>query len=227
MKFSSEQNTAGGKAKSVAVTLLALTISTLNPVELRAQVTPDEPEGQILIERLRQGGLVMFFRHADTIGMPCDSLYRIGQREGQRNISDDGKEQSRQIGQVLAALEIPIQEPVLAGPVFRARDTAEIAFGVERVEITDSLLADDYAGSRGVRWVVAEHRRLFATPPASGLNRILVGHRGPAMMSIDGQVRRSGFPEGAAIVMQPRDGRAEVLGVISFVPPPNPGMESC
>ncbi len=197
------------------------------PLELHAQLTPEEPEGQALIERMRQGGLVVFFRHADTAGMPCDSLYRIGQREGQRNISEDGRVQSRQIGEVLATLNIPIQHPVLAGPVFRARDTAEIAFGVERVEVTESLLADDYAGSRGVSWVITEHRRLFATPPEPGLNRILVGHRTPALMSVDGQVSRLGFPEGAAIVMRPVDGEAEVLGVISFVPPPNPGVDRC
>ena len=194
---------------------------------MRAQTTPDEPEGRALIERMREGGLVVFFRHADTAGMPCDRLYRIGQREGQRNISEDGKEQSRQIGEALAALNIPLQEPILAGPVFRARDTAELAFGAERVEITESLLADDYAGSRGVRWVITEHRRLFATPPSPGLNRILVGHRTPALMSVDGQVSRLGFPEGAAIVMRPVDGSAEVLGVISFVPPPNPGVDRC
>ena len=44
-------------------------------------------------------------------------------------------------------------DPILTGPVFRARDTAELAFGPERVEVTDSLLADDYAGGRW-QWVV-------------------------------------------------------------------------
>jgi phosphohistidine phosphatase SixA len=205
---------------------LALALASLHPIAL-AQLTPEEPRGRALIERLRQGGLVVFFRHADTAGMPCDRLYRIGQREGQRNISEDGRAQATGIGETLEALGIPIQDPVLAGPVFRARDTAELAFGVERVEVTDSLLADDYAASRGVRWVVAEHRRLFATPPAPGLNRILVGHRTPALMSVDGQVSGAGFPEGAAIVMEPRNGEVEVLGVISFVPPPNPGVDRC
>ena len=213
--------------KIAGVLVLAGLLGAGVPMDLHAQLTPEEPEGQVLIERLRQGGLVVFFRHADTAGMPCDSLYRIGQREGQRNISEDGRVQSRQIGEVLAALNIPIQYPVLAGPVFRARDTAEIAFGLERVEITESLLADDYAGSRGVSWVITEHRRLFATPPEPGLNRILVGHRTPALMSVDGQVSRLGFPEGAAIVMRPVDGEAEVVGVISFVPPPNPGVDRC
>jgi hypothetical protein len=210
MECSAARIRVAGRKMSAAVALVALAIAGFNPAELRAQVTPDEPEGQALIERLRQGDLVVFFRHADTTGMPCDRLYRI-----------------RQIGEALAALNIPIQEPVLAGPVFRARDTAEIAFGAERVEITDSLLADDYPGSRGVSWIIAEHRRLVATLPPPGLNRILVGHRTPALLSVDGQVNRSEFPEGAAIVIRPFAGRGEVLGVISFVPPPNPGVDRC
>jgi hypothetical protein len=210
--------------------LLLLVFACISSAAL-AQTSPSEPEGQDLIERLRQGGLVVFFRHADTTGMTCDRLYRVGQRVGQRNISEDGKLQSGQIGEMLDELEIPIQYPVLAGPVFRARDTAELAFGVELVELTDSLLADDYAGNYGVDWVISEHRRLFSEAPEPGVNRILVGHRTPAIIALSGQVQPSEFPEGAAIVMIPQDGGADggvkVLGVISFIPPPSPTVSRC
>jgi len=33
--------------------------------------------------------------------------------------------------------------------VYRARDTAELALGVKYIEITDSLIADDYSGGAG------------------------------------------------------------------------------
>lgn len=192
-----------------------------------AQTTPDTPEGEALIERMQHGGLVIFFRHADTTGMACDSLYQIGQREGQRNISENGKVQSQQIGKALQELSIPIQYPVFAGPVFRARDTAEFAFGDENVEITDRLLADDYAGAYGVDWVIQEHRRIFAETPNSGQNRILVGHRTPAIIALRGQVKQSEFPEGAAIVMEVVKDEPSVLGIISFFPPPNPTVNRC
>jgi hypothetical protein len=64
-----------------------------------AQTSPSKPAGEALIERLRQGGLLGFIRHADTTGMACDILYIIGQREGQRNLSENGYVQSREIGQ--------------------------------------------------------------------------------------------------------------------------------
>ena len=59
---------------------------------------------------------------------------------------------------------------MLASPVYRARDTAELAFGSDRVQVTDSLVADDYAGSR-LQWVLSEHRRLFSEPVPAGSSR--------------------------------------------------------
>src|SRR3982751_6958728 len=133
-------------------------------------VTTNDAHGKALAERLRSGGLILFFRHADTTGMPCDRSYRIGDHDGQRNLSPEGREQARRIGEALHAFGIPIAYPVRAGPVYRARDTAELAFGAERVEVTDSLLlADDYAGPR-LAWVLAEHWRLFTEPVPAGTN---------------------------------------------------------
>jgi phosphohistidine phosphatase SixA len=189
-------------------------------------MAPDSVGGIALVERLREGGLVMYFRHADTTGTTCDRTYRIGDRAGQRNISEDGREQSRRIGAAIEALAIPIHWPALAGPVFRARDTAELAFGIERVEVTDSLLADDYAGSR-VGWVIDEHRRLFAEPVESGGNRVLVGHRTPGLIAIDRQVTRDNFPEGAALIIDPNGGEPLAIGVLELAPIPGAIGDLC
>jgi len=189
-------------------------------------VTSDSDAGMALVERLREGGLVMYFRHADTTGTTCDRSYRIGDRAGQRNISADGREQSRRIGEAMRALEIPVHWPALAGPVFRARDTAELAFGIERVEVTDSLLADDYAGAR-LGWVLDEHRRLFSEAVAPGANRVLVGHRTPGLIAIDRQVTRNNFPEGTALVIVPNDGEPLLIGVLALAPIPGAIGDLC
>jgi hypothetical protein len=208
--------------------LLCLAGLALTTAHGQAPLTLDEPAGQALVERMRAGGLVLFFRHADTSGMDCDSRYLLGERNGQRHLSEAGREQAQRIGAILRELDIPVQRPVLAGPVFRARDTAELAFGPERVEVSDSLLADDYAsaGRRSVAWVIAEHRRLFGERPAAGSNRILIGHRTPGLRAVDDQVGREELTEGAAIVLEPaRDGRFDVLGVIALAPVPAVGTE--
>jgi phosphohistidine phosphatase SixA len=188
--------------------------------------TPDEAEGRVLVERLRQGGLVLYFRHADTTGMPCDRSYRIGDRPGQRNLSDEGRTQSRRIGVALRTLGIPVQDPVLAGPVYRARDTAELAFGASRVRVIDGLLADDYAGAR-LSWVLDEHRRLYSQPLAAGSNRVLVGHRTPAIMTLGSRVGGRAFPEGAALVIDPSSGTPQVLGILAPAALPGRGFHQC
>ncbi|MGK7862124.1 histidine phosphatase family protein [Falsiroseomonas sp. E2-1-a4] len=166
----------------------------------------------------------MFFRHADTRGENCDRSYRLGDRLGQRNLSPEGRAQAARIGPRLTELGIPVARPVLAGPVFRARDTAELAFG--EAEVTDSLLADDYAGGR-LRWVLAEHRRLFSAPVPPGTNRVLVGHRTPAIMVVGDEVGGRAFPEDGALVLAPRGDGFAVLGILDPVPLPGGGFHAC
>jgi phosphohistidine phosphatase SixA len=183
-------------------------------------------EGRALIERLRAGGLVLFFRHADTLGMPCDRSFRVGDREGQRNISAAGQEQSRRIGRAFAEFGIPVELPVLAGPVYRARDTAEFAFGASNVRVTDDLLADDYSGAR-LNEVLAAHARLFSMPVAAGANRLLFGHRTPAIMILGETVAQRAFPEGSAIVLEPVPPRGRILGIWMPAPIPGGGFHGC
>lgn len=209
-------------------TLLALCLLAA-PAAAQERFVPvpvGQPEGAAMVERLRAGGMVLFFRHADTRGEPCDRSYRIGDRAGQRNISALGVEQSRRIGQRLAELGIPVARPVLAGPVYRARDTAEHAFGPGDVTVTDSLLADDYSGAR-LQWVLDEHRRLFSAPVARGTNRVLVGHRTPGIMVAGQAVGGRAFPEGGALVIEPLGSTFRVLGILELAPLPGGGFHEC
>ena len=207
--------------------LLALCLATPAAAQQRLVPVPaGQPEGAALVALLQAGGLVLFFRHADTRGEPCDSSYRVGDRAGQRNISPAGIAQSRRIGERLRELGIPLARPVLAGPVYRARDTAEHAFGAAHVTVTESLLADDFSGPR-LDWVLAEHRRLFSAPVAHGANRVLIGHRTPAIMVAGQAVGGRAFPEGGALVIEPLEAGFRVLGILELAPLPGGGFHNC
>jgi len=212
---------------AVTMTIWCAPVQAQEPAPSRHVAVAAESEaGKALVGRLREGGLVLYFRHADTRGMACDRTYRVGEREGQRNISAAGREQSRRIGRALEALDIPIARPVLAGPVFRARDTAELAFGAAQVQIVDGLLADDYAGGR-LSWVLGEHRRLFSEPMGLGANRVLVGHRTPAIMVLGQTIGGTAFPEGAALVIEPAASGPNVLGILEVASLPGGGFHNC
>lgn len=213
--------------RAILFAVLALLVPAASAAEAPlAPATAQDPSGMQLVERLRGGGLVLFFRHADTIGMPCDRSFTVGDREGQRNISERGREQSRAIGAAFEELRIPFSLPVLAGPVFRARDTAEVAFRADKVRVTDSLLADDFSGAR-LQWVLDEHRRLFSQIVPARTNRVLVGHRTPAIMVLGPAVGQRAFPEGAALVLEPRGKDARVLGVLMLAPISGGGFHTC
>ncbi|WP_156963466.1 histidine phosphatase family protein [Muricoccus aerilatus] len=205
--------------------LLLLVLTAMPALADLAPVRPGSPEGEALVERLRAGGLVLFLRHADTRGEPCDRSFRVGDREGQRNISAAGRAQAASIGRRLEELGVPVEAPVLAGPVFRARDTAEAAFGAARVRVTDELLADDYAGPR-LAEVIEGHRRLLSAPVAAGVNRVLVGHRTPLIMAMGETVGGRALPEGAMAVVSPGS-PARVLGILKLAPLPGGGFHGC
>lgn len=213
--------------RRVLILCAVLALPSAAMAERLRAVVPESAEGAALVAALRGGGHVLFFRHADTRGENCDITYRVGDRAGQRNISPMGRAQSVRIGERLAALGVPVELPVLAGPVYRARHTAEHAFGAARVRVTDSLLADDFSGPR-LDWVLAEHRRLFAAPVPAGVNRVLVGHRTPAIMVAGDAVGGRAFPEGGALVIAPGGPRGfRVLGILELAPLPGGGFHDC
>lgn len=158
------------------------------------------PSPEALVSALRDGGEVVFLRHAITDPSQRDTG-RLGVRSAQRNLTEEGRRQAAAIGMALRALDIPAG-PVLASPVFRSRDTAEIAFGADAVEVTIDIVADDYAGGE-IRAMVDATRRLLATPPPAGSNTILVGHRTPLEMATGLPFPDTVLPEGALAVFEP------------------------
>ena len=209
------------KRRGLAGLLLAAPALAQSPLRPLAF---DAPDAVPLLGRMRAGGVTLFFRHAATGGEPCDRTFRVGDRAGQRNLSALGRAQAVAIGERLRDLRVPLEWPLLAGPVFRARDTAELAFGTERVRVTDALLADDYAGDR-VGWVLEQHRQFFAAAVPGGVTRVLVGHRTPAIMVLgEALVGGRALPEGGALVIGPG---AEVLGIVELAPTAEGGWHSC
>ena len=128
-----------------------------------------------LLERLRQGGFVIYLRHASTDFSQVDSdLVNLDNCATQRNLTDTGRAQAVAIGESMRELGVPIGE-VLSSEFCRTLETAQLAFG--RVTPTRDLtsISGLTIAERDRR--LEALRVLLATPPADATNTILVAHQ--------------------------------------------------
>lgn len=144
-----------------------------------------------LASALRNGGYVIYFRHAATdFSKPDGAMKGYDDCANQRMLSSDGRRAAREIGERIRALKLPMGE-VMASPYCRTMETATLAFGKAdpKPEIRESQ-GGDYAGLK----------RLFASPVAQGSNRWIVGH-GTPYRAVAGPPH---LAEGEAAVMLPQ-----------------------
>jgi phosphohistidine phosphatase SixA len=171
--------------------------------------TAQGAEAAALIAALRAGGVVAVMRHGITDRSQVDTG-DLTNRAGQRNLSAEGRAQSLRTGRAVAALGIPLGQ-VLTSPVFRARDTAELAFGALAV-IEPNLTADDYTPDavllrERIAWLGARSVR----PSAPGATDVLVGHIVPLGMMLGRGLAQAEFPEGSFAVFAPNRGLRGIL----------------
>jgi phosphohistidine phosphatase SixA len=127
-----------------------------------------------LVQRLRHGGLVIYIRHTVTSSKQDDPEPDLADPRTQRNLSEAGREQAREIGRTVRRLNIPIGQ-VLVSPYNRTRETAELAFGKGRARATRDLISEGYPGTDDDELARAL-RRLMRQRPSPGSNTALVSH---------------------------------------------------
>lgn len=140
--------------------------------------TPDSgnaKSGAALVSALRQGGLVIYFRHADTGPAYQEQGVDLMRCDTQRNLNDKGRVEAEQIGGQFRRLGIPIGE-VLSSEFCRCRETAELAF--ERYTIEASLTGVSRSSEAAPRrdLATAGLKKLLATVPGPATNTVLVSH---------------------------------------------------
>jgi broad specificity phosphatase PhoE len=135
---------------------------------------PAAPAPPPIVRELREGGLVLVFRHAatDTRIEVEESLRSCAE---QRNLSSRGRQEAREIGAAIRRLRIPIGD-VRASPMCRTRETAELAFG--RVELDLDLVTGGVTGTERDDERRFRALRAMVRRPPDGANTVLVTHTG-------------------------------------------------
>jgi phosphohistidine phosphatase SixA len=168
------------------------------PAQAERLSSPDPAhalEGAALVQALRAGGLTLYFRHTATDFSQNDrSMQGYEECATQRNLSEAGRAQAREIGEAIRALGLPVGE-VIASPFCRTMETGRLMFG--RAE--PSTVVRGYEGTNPASADYAKLAALLATPPAPGTLRMITSHGNP-FRAIAGPPH---LGEGEAAVLRP------------------------
>ncbi len=132
-----------------------------------------------LLSDLRNGGYVIYIRHASTEVDYADQVTAdTGDCSTQRTLSEKGWQEAALIGAGLDLLSIPVGA-VYSSDYCRAWQTAQIAFGryIRRSELNFEP-AEDYSPQQ-VAAMLERLLPLLKMDPAAGTNTVFVGHDDP------------------------------------------------
>lgn len=211
-----------------AIGALAVTILVLGAVALLQAGEGDEAPGEeatagagidpALLAELADGGEVILFRHAITSPEPLDQspVPSGGDCATERNLSAEGIEQSAEIGEALAMLDLD-DGPFVASPFCRGIDTALAMLGLPTgqgadpgpVEVVEALRNTTGLDQVEAAAVIAEGQALLAERVGGPETVIMVSH----VNNIDALTgERVG--EGDAVVVGAGPDGLTTLGVI-------------
>jgi hypothetical protein len=128
-----------------------------------------------IVERLREGGYVLYMRHASTDFSQNDArMTSYEDCASQRNLSDEGRQEARDIGAHVQRLAIPIGE-VLASPYCRTMETARLAFG--KAQATNDVRGGPVRSDDPKRYEPL--KKLLSSQVKKGQNRVISSHGNP------------------------------------------------
>jgi len=152
-----------------------------------------------LMDALTAGGYTILLRHGATEAFNPDlTTFDPDDCTTQRNLSELGRSQARQIGAAFRKLGIRVDK-VLSSPYCRCMETGTLAFGEEAVETSSTLLIGASRPGTGRQDPGIAIRKLLDTPPAPGENTELIAHSVTLLYAF-GLTSR---PEGVAHVFRP------------------------
>ena len=156
---------------------------------------------------LRQPGAVALIRHARAPGTGDPPGFRLGDCTTQRNLSAEGREQARRLGEAIRARGVPVAR-VLTSEWCRARDTATLAFGAAE---TFAALNSFFAGRTDEPARTDRVRQSIAAAGAAASGALVMVTHHVNITALTGVVPR----EGEIVVVRHVDGKVAVQGRIA------------
>lgn len=192
--------------RDFSVGLMALCVTQMSLAQ-----TANPPDEQALWQQLRKGGYVLLIRHADAPGTFDPPGFQLGECSTQRNLSEEGRSQSKRLGELIRAKKVPIAQ-VFSSEWCRCIDTATLAFGADKVKTWPAINSprggDDKQRQANLE---AVRQRITQKSQASlKTNMALVTH----MFNIQ-DITGEGAAQGEIVVLRAQDEQLRVVGRIA------------
>lgn len=169
---------------------------------------PSQPTEEALWNELRTGGYVFLIRHADAPGTFDPPGFQLGVCSTQRNLSEEGRAQSKQLGELFRSKNVPIAQ-VFSSEWCRCVDTATLAFGAANVKTWSAISSPRGGDEKQARSNVEAVRQRIAQASLK-TNMALVTH----MFNIQ-DITGGGAAQGEIVVLRAQDKQLRVVGRIS------------
>ena len=142
-----------------------------------------------ILESLKEGGKIIFIRHAYAPGGGDPENFNINDCSTQRNLNDEGISQSKLIGEYFKAKKIKIDK-VLSSKWCRCKDTAKYAFGnFKEFSALNSTYTPPY--DQNEKKQIEDLKKYVNNWNGEGGNLVLVTHY-VIILAITGEITRSG-----------------------------------
>ena len=181
----------------------------IGAAELVGGIEPKMQE-EALIQALKQGGYVVYFRHGTTSKVGENNVEKkdLDNCSIQRNLSPEGRAQTKAMGAAIKRHQIPVGD-VYTSPYCRCVDTAMNLFG--KSEKSDALHFAVHTTRVQHEESTQQLLDMLATIPPPGLNTAIVSHTA----NLNSAVKIFPRPEGVAHVFKPQgEGRFSYIGLI-------------
>ena len=177
-------------------------------------------DDKALVSALRDGGHVIYIRHAKTTkdwGDQVSPELDLADCSTQRRLSDEGKADAKTIGEGIKAAGIPVGD-VISSDYCRAYNTADLAFGRYTKNSNLNFLPCVECTPEQYQEYAMRLQPLMSAKPEAGKNTVLVGHDDPFQGVTMPVVPKNGIypaPMGVAYVAKPEgDGNFELIAKI-------------
>jgi len=170
---------------------------------------------QPILNLLRAGGYNLYVRHGEATVGKDQPYFNFQYCYTQRNLSDYGRREAVYFGQMLRYWQIPINSPIIASPMCRTVETAQLAFPALYIQINPFWFEINKLGgnisSIEQQQILKNSQSQLEKIPPHGTNQVIIAHSFPSGIGL-GKISNMGM-----VIVKPK-GEGNGYEIVKQIP---------